>query len=257
MGWVMWWQSSQSLMTRQSIQKWNQVRRLVSSGKNWQNRTTNITFIDPQKHLVYNIEMQNFVMVYCDIKTDDCLLVWLTWWLRREWQPIRMSLWGGELQNVTNIKNQLKGWCDGFQIFTISDNRRRNWDWELKERKVEWGSYTNDVEENQIIKMIKRSHAFVMKCHAQRHHMLVAENRHYLEIDLPTLERFRCVYGHQVRHGLHLHHVLWTAVCASAFYWWLKFRWWWEQLVTLKLMPGTAEPSLLCPDMDVCEFSIF
>lgn len=45
--------------------------------------------------------------------------------------------------------------------------------------------------ENEIIKMIKRSHAFVTKCHAQRHHMLVAESRHYLVIDLPTLGRFR------------------------------------------------------------------
>lgn len=40
--------------------------------------------------------------------------------------------------------------------------------------------------------MIKRSHAFVTKCHAQRHHIVAAENRR-LEIDLPTLERFRCV----------------------------------------------------------------
>lgn len=44
----------------------------------------------------------------------------------------------------------------------------------------------------KLIKMIKRSHAFVTICHAQRHHMWAAENRHYLVIDLPTLVRFRC-----------------------------------------------------------------
>lgn len=61
------------------------------------------------------------------------------------------------------------------------------------EKMKEIRNYKND----------KRSHAFVTKCHAQRHHMWAVENRHYLVIDLPTLERFRCVRERRRRRRHH------------------------------------------------------